>query len=173
MSKTDPNENLDADILQCKADILHSRKIVPLHKEKTHPEPTAKKDTTSKIELKTTKNSEKKTPSSQDGKRLTLEDIIPLSAETERKPLQNDIPSFDLAEEIMAEHRKIISTKRKSPGQKSDTQIEPKSQQIEPQPVSRPIISQLEPVLPIPDQIIAEIVARDIERLCWGNTADI
>jgi hypothetical protein len=174
VSKTDPNENLDADILQCKADILHSRNIIPLHKEKTISRPAAKKDTTSKIEPKTTENSEKKTPSSQDGKKLTLEDIIPLSAETGTKPVRNEVPRFDLAEEIMAEHRKVIATKRKSPGQKSDTQIEAGTQQvIEPQPVSRPVIPKPDTVLLIPDQIIAEIVARDIERLCWGNTADI
>lgn len=151
MSKIDPNENLDADILQCKADISRSQKIVPLRKEKTAPEPAAKASTLPKS-----------------GKRLSLEDIIPQSAETPANPLQNDIPRFDLAEEIMAEHRKTTSTKRKSPVSKPDSQIEPVRPPAEPPPVSRPV-SQPEPTLLIPDQIIAEIVARDIEKLCWDG----
>ena len=152
MSKIDPNENLDADILQCKADISRSQKVTPLHKEKTAPQPAAKASSPPKNE-----------------KRLSLEDIIPHSAETPAKPLQNEVPRFDLAEEIMAEYRKTTSTKRKSPGQRPDVQIEPTPPQTEPQPISRPS-PQPEPALLIPDQIIAEIVARDIERLCWNDT---
>jgi hypothetical protein len=159
VSKIDPNENLDADILQCKADISRSQKVTPLHKEKTAPQPAAKASSSPKNE-----------------KRLSLEDIIPHSAETPAKPLQNEVPRFDLAEEIMAEYRKTTSTKRKSPGQKPDAQIEPPPPQTEPQPISRPTpppvspAPQPEPALLIPDQIIAEIVARDIERLCWNDT---
>jgi hypothetical protein len=77
---------------------------------------------------------------------LRAKDIIPSAAE--RKNISADpnaagqhkseIPKFDLAEDIMAEHRKITSIKRKSPGQKDEmrylrTKAEPINYTVEPQ----------------------------------------
>ena len=75
-------------------------------------------------------------------------------------PEKMEIPKFDLAEEIMAEHRKVTAVKRKSPGQKTEPQVqksagEPARHTILPGQISS---GQM--------QIISEIVARDIEKLC-------
>ena len=70
------------------------------------------------------------------------------------------IPQFDLAEEIMAEHRKGTATTRKSPGQKSEAK-EPAIRIKEfKSPVKKPINQS-----PESDRIIADIVTRDIAKL--------
>jgi len=82
----------------------------------------------------------------------------------------SDIPKFDLADEIMAQQRKITGKKRKSPGAAasgrpktaepvSRQQVEPTSHTIE-QPGDVPFDQE---------QIIADIVARDIERMLQGE----
>lgn len=76
---------------------------------------------------------------------------------------RNGIPKFDLAEQIMAEQRKSVSVMRKGPARrisdpKQASRIEPISHAIE-----------LHGVLLGPEQVIAEIVARDIERFCAGS----
>ena len=73
---------------------------------------------------------------------------------------RNTIPKFDLAEQIMSEHRKNASVRRKGPARKvQPPKTEPKSELVAraagPHPVS---LGQ--------EQVIADIVARDIERLC-------
>jgi len=99
---------------------------------------------------------------------LRSEDIIPSfdknPAVQQSKQTKNktDVPKFDLAEEIMAEHRKIASVKRKSPNQIIEplrTTDELKSKETTKGPV----------IEPIAEQVIKEIVARDIERLCQGK----
>ncbi len=70
------------------------------------------------------------------------------------------IPQFDLAKEIMAEHRKSTAIKRKSPSQKSEAK-EPAIRIEEFMPTSKKQINQP----PEPDRIIADIVARDISKL--------
>ncbi len=75
-----------------------------------------------------------------------------------------DIPKFDLAEEIMAEQRKITTMKRKAPGQITELANEkPKDQANRIRPV-KPAAAISEQ-----DRMITEIVARDIEELCSGN----
>lgn len=73
------------------------------------------------------------------------------------------IPKFDLAEQIMAEQRRISATKRKGPGRKVNTQ--PQIRKAEPTTsfsVSSPILSEQQ-------LIIAEIVSRDIKKLFAGE----
>ncbi|MFC1603464.1 hypothetical protein ACFL5F_00410 [Planctomycetota bacterium] len=73
------------------------------------------------------------------------------------------IPKFDLAEQIMAEHRKITAIRRKGPAKKANPpkKLHP-AEFINRNDKPRSIVSE-------PGQIIAEIVARDIEKLCMGN----
>ena len=79
----------------------------------------------------------------------------------------NDIPKFDLAEQIMAEHRKNTAIRRKGPGKKAKTPKKPHpAESIARKVKPRPIVSE-------PGQIIAEIVARDIERLCRRGAVSI
>jgi hypothetical protein len=73
-----------------------------------------------------------------------------------------EIPTYDLAENILAPHRRSAAKRRKSPGQ---VQPEPQA------PVARVDVATqvLEPPSQDPLEIrrlVAEIVARDIERLC-------
>ena len=76
----------------------------------------------------------------------------------------NEIPKFDLAKQIMAEHRKITAVKRQGPAKNAKPSKRKHPAELITRNVKpRPIISE-------PQQIIAEIVARDIENLCIGNT---
>lgn len=121
MSETENNNDkqIDNDILQCKADVLRAR------------------------------------------------DIIPSSNKPSQGQLKNEIPTFDLAEHIMAEQRRSTSTKRKSPGRQSQTQDAPIKDAIIIEEKS-PIKNQhsFEFVAPQRNPIISDIVARDIKKLC-------
>ncbi len=76
----------------------------------------------------------------------------------------NDIPKFDLAKQIMAEHRKVTAVKRKGPAKKA----KPSKKKHPAELIARNVMPG--PIVSGPRQIIAEIVARDIENLCIGNT---
>ena len=79
----------------------------------------------------------------------------------------NDIPKFDLTEQIMVEQRKTASVKRKAP-QAIDRKPQKKNKSLE----DSPQISQNKPVSDIfslgldnpCEKIISEIVARDIKK---------
>ena len=76
---------------------------------------------------------------------------------------RNGIPKFDLAEQIMAEQRKNASVKRKGPAKR----VRPLEQPRKVEPISRAI--RLQPVSLGQEHVIAEIVARDIEKLCRSS----
>lgn len=254
VGKADNNEQIDADILQCKADILHARDIMPSHKKKTSQEQKPQKTVEnishstdaaqtstekekpaeqdiriSKLEknkqseagsepnLKETQAGEKTASLSQNDSKQPLKNIIhphiskktaSLPAkqinhpdtvkhpELKRKPPnqstplevhieqteagqneqpqsvtvhkeETEIPKFDLAEEIMAEQRKITSIRRKAPGQRSETQSQPLKTELADFTTEWSTAAQSDQ-----DRIIAEIVARDIERMCRRDTLD-
>ena len=73
---------------------------------------------------------------------------------------RNGIPKFDLAEQIMAKQRKNASVRRKGPAKR----VRVPKQRREVDLVGHAIGSQ--PVSLGQEQIIADIVARDIEMLC-------
>jgi hypothetical protein len=80
----------------------------------------------------------------------------------------SEIPKFDLAEQIMAEQRKITAIRRKAPGRKPKVHDK--------QPPIQSIGSTFE--LPVralteKDLVITEIVARDIEKLYRENSSNI
>ncbi len=76
---------------------------------------------------------------------------------------RNGIPKFDLAEQIMAEQRKNVSVRRKKPARGP----RPVRRKPEPELIGRTI--GLQPVSLGQDQIVADIVAKDIERLCRSS----
>ncbi|OHB76810.1 MAG: hypothetical protein A2Z25_03975 [Planctomycetes bacterium RBG_16_55_9] len=87
------------------------------------------------------------------------------------KPIE--IPKFDLAEQILAEQRKLASVKRKAPGKRANA---PTSRVGLASPIGRDtgMVGQAPPyeqslMCSEQEQIIAEIVARDIENLVKGN----
>jgi hypothetical protein len=92
----------------------------------------------------------------------------------EQTPAPPVIPTFDLAEHILAEHRRTAAQRRKAPGQMQAEPetvperaaanacvIEPPLPPLPPSPPSAPSQDLLEL-----HRVVAEIVARDIERLC-------
>ena len=139
MNEDDKNEELDGDILECKGDILRARDIMPPYNNEKMGEDTKKESEAGKL------NSAKPLEIKEIGQR------------------RSEIPRFDLAEEIMAEQRKITAIKRKRPVGKMETEgrgaVESFRYSLEPQRLT----STGE------RGIIAEIVARDIKRLCGEN----
>ncbi len=136
---TDSNEQIDEDILLCKADILRAR---------TKAERAA--------------SGQGDIPESQ-AKRI--ESGKDASAEPEGKEQKKaEIPRFNLAENIMAEHRRITAIRRKAPGEKTET----KYQHLKAKSIGY-TIKQQRPALSEQEKIITEIVARDIERLRRGD----
>jgi len=77
----------------------------------------------------------------------------------------NDIPKFDLAKQIMAEHRKITAVRRKGPAKNP----KPPKKQHPAELIARKVMRV--PIVSGPEQVIAEIVARDIENLCIRNNS--
>lgn len=75
----------------------------------------------------------------------------------------DDIPKYDLAENILAEQRRVAARRRRRtpslPQEELPAQPEPRS--------AEPILADLPSEdLPELQRVVAEIVARDIERLC-------
>jgi hypothetical protein len=94
---------------------------------------------------------------------LRGKDIIPGAGRTvgeDEVANQPDIPRFDLAEDIMAEQRRLTAVRRKGPSSIIDTTC-PSA----PERASK--IANREPSHL--DSIITDIVARDIERLYVGD----
>ena len=80
----------------------------------------------------------------------------------------SEIPKFDLAEQILAEQRKITAIRRKAPGKK------PKAPDRQPQAQSTDYaIKQPPSILSEQEQIVAEIVARDIEKLYRRDSSSL
>ena len=102
----------------------------------------------------------------------------------------SEIPKFDLAEQILAEQRKITAIRRKAPGKPqrlpsqdgaagkktesrpSDGRGEPPAQEGEAESIGY-TIQQPPLTLSEQGQIIAEIVARDIEKLRRGDISSL
>ena len=90
-----------------------------------------------------------------------MEAVVKANKKKKHHREQSEIPKFDLAEEIMAEHRKAASAKRRSPQQKPGMQSKPET--------VRYAVRHTETIPLEQKQIIREIVARDIEKLCGSN----
>jgi hypothetical protein len=71
------------------------------------------------------------------------------------------IPILDLDKQILAKQRKITSVRRKGPGAKAETSAKA-AQSVSGEISDVRVVSELAEQ----DQVIAEIVARDIRRLC-------
>ena len=105
---------------------------------------------------------------------LRARDIIPGSDNPigKDKAVNNtDIPQFDLAEDIMAEHRRRIASRRKGPGSPIPANIPPAPRPSAPVPSPKPqhsIFGFSNGCNTTADPVIADIVARDIERFCRG-----
>ncbi|MBN1362457.1 MAG: hypothetical protein JW993_17810 [Sedimentisphaerales bacterium] len=74
------------------------------------------------------------------------------------------VPEFDLGEKILAEQRRMTAKKRRAPGTPEGKQSSPVIESSVPSrtPLALPCAEDLVQL----QRIVAEIVARDIERLC-------
>lgn len=99
---------------------------------------------------------------------------------------ESDVPEFNLAEQIMAAQRKLVGNRRKGPG---STRFEIKEIEQQTQPTTANIQPPVEPVIPPPpkaapiriaameapmspqQKVIADIVARDINRFYQTRTS--
>lgn len=77
------------------------------------------------------------------------------------------IPTFDLGEKILAEQRRMTARKRKAPGGAhiDTSEVPPPSVAALPSPYA--VEAAAQDALQL-EQLVAEIVARDIDRLCSG-----
>ncbi len=167
------SEQIDADILRCKADILRARDIMPPYDKKS-------------CESGDSQHTDKNTNHSANPRKVR-EDAVPIPIEAAehkaaKPPMvttvnhksdvtnqhkKHEIPKFDLAEEIMAEQRRITAVKRRAPAKKIEAVSPPSTVGS----AGSTGLSQWPKPL-AQEQIIAEIVARDIEKLCRGDMLD-
>jgi len=87
---------------------------------------------------------------------------------------KSEIPQFDLAEEIMAEQRKISALNRKGPvrlpGLLAETkEMREMDESTKTEEAATDLAASLRAVKTGEDRMIAEIVGRDIERVLVGR----
>lgn len=106
-------------------------------------------------------------PADRSGAKVPSEVVA--SAEVPFPACGEDIPTLDLGEKILAEQRRVSARKRKGPGA-SAPEPEPESSECSEEPLlemAGPVQTAADDVVRL-QQIVAEIVARDIQRLCQG-----
>ena len=160
MSGPDRKEQIDADILQSRADVVRSRKKTPL------PEGEPQDSTQSQKTKEKADYSKDDEIKASEGPSSLLAAVVKANKTETARTSQADIPRFDLAEEIMAQQRKITAIKRKAPGAKTDVRAEKNNYE------RRSEAADYGAVQEIPaneDLIVADIVTRDIERLLRGD----
>jgi hypothetical protein len=104
---------------------------------------------------------------------LRAKDIIPgVARPAADEGVSNiDIPRFDLAEDIMAEQRRLTVVRRKGPGSPEPVNLTPSPCLPVAVRPSQSRHSFSEGFNDISDPLIADIVTRDIKRLCSGFRA--
>jgi hypothetical protein len=166
----DSNKQSGADSEQRNADVLRAKDIIPPLKAPAGPAPDtqqAGEKVPPPPAVPSQSQEQRAVPSSFD---LPQPGPKPVSNTPASPPkaeqAKSEVPRFDLAEKIMAEQRRITAVRRKGPGQE-ETQEQEKTE-----PVGG-IKKQVPPALSEEEQIIADIVARDIGRLCKGHISSV
>ncbi len=159
MSMDNSNEQFNTNTEPRKADVLRGRDIIPGSPKRDEGRlgtpPPYKNVTGQEPDSQQTGKNEPHPPAEQ---RTSLE----------TKQQTSEIPKFDLAEEIMAEQRRITAIRRKAPGEKDKDHRQEREAESAGYAIGQP-----SPALSEQKQIIAEIVARDIKRLCRGGTSSL
>ena len=108
-------------------------------------------------------------PADRSGAKVPSEVVA--SAEVPFPACGEDIPTLDLGQKILVEQRRVNSRRRKGPGTSApERELEPESSECPEEPLlemAGPVETASDDVARL-QQIVAEIVARDIERLCQG-----
>ena len=170
MNNVDMNEQSDSGAEQRKPDVLRAHDIIPPLKTPSSPAPVSqepiKKTPCSPAEVETSPEKQIRPISIPEAglEEIKKVDDVP-SEPVKAEERKSEIPRFDLAEDIMAEQRRITAVRRKGPGQKDEAE----GQEREAEPAGGAIGRRMR-VLSGQEQIIADIVARDIVRLCRGGT---
>ena len=151
---------------QSNADVLRASDIALPYNKGISQKQNSQKKQTGKTEAVSSQNqqkqpSEKKPSQSVRNKAKRAQELSVESANNVQQT--NEIPQFDLAEQILAEQRKIAAIRRKAPDKRPEI---PKQEQQ----VKSIGLTIKPPILLEQEQIIAQIVARDIEKLRRGDT---
>lgn len=156
VGKADRNERIDDDILQSRADVLRARDVMPPYKQEPKPEEVNEETTSpgSPTEI----SPQREETSHEDAKETPAK---PASTQQDK----GEIPRFDLAEKILAEQRKITTVRRKAPSERKEAE----GQRAGGGPIGR-AGGQPAGEKSYEEEIVAEIVARDIEKLCGGGS---
>lgn len=172
MNNADSNEQPSPDSKQDKPEVLRAKDIIPPLRTPTPAAPVTQQPVQKASPGAAVPGSgpEKRTiPTGpnlpQPGpKPATTTPLVPPAAEQAK----SDIPRFDLAEKIMAEQRRITAVRRKGPGQQDEAEGQERKTESSGDMKKSPT-----PVLSEEEQIIAEIVSRDIEGLCRDSISKV
>jgi len=156
---------MDADILKCKADILRARDVLPPYDKKPPAQKSPSKTDDSGAAEEATAEKGHSTQEAPGKTRIEpprgreKPSLQPAAAE----PSRGQIPRFDLADNIMAEQRRVAAARRRAPGDVTVERQSHKTAAFDSRPGRRESS-------PSPEgEIISAIVARDIEALCCGD----
>lgn len=165
MNNADNNQQSSADSEQSKADVLRAKDTIPPLKAPAGPTPASQKPPEEGPNPPAIPASSSEPRTAPISVNLPQPEPKPAASTPAVSPTQeqakSDIPRFDLAEKIMAEQRRITAVRRKGPGQQDETQGQERKTERAGD-IKEPAFLALSEQ----EQIIAEIVARDIERLC-------
>lgn len=170
MSKAKDNGQTEDDILRCKEDILRLRRTNSTGEETTS-ENAAPKQPTEESTVPSNRT-DKHEPVAKDTAQARTEQTsdkeqVAQPVNAPQKPAQ--IPRFDLAQQILAEQRRITAVRRKAPGKPTQTEQPSPVRTVTGKSTGEQSVAQ-----PEPPQIIRQIVATDIDRMLrsQGQTGD-
>lgn len=150
------NEKIDPDILKGRDDISRARRAKasdPSSKKANSDEPEVQPKTENQQE----KQLARKVPREPSPVMKAVVD-----ANRQKQPArdeQSEIPAFDVSKKILARQRMAATAKRTAPMNRSQTEHFKQTRRS-------PLTARIEYIRPPHNSLVADIVARDIDRLC-------
>jgi hypothetical protein len=141
-----------------RSDVLRAKDIVPPFDREESQQHDSKKSFGKNFSVSKSKRARDSNNPGQEDSQDLLSAEAANTKDTEGQK-SGEVPKFDLAEDIMAEQRKVTASKRKAPGQRNQAKVIGYA------------IEQLASAPKEHEKIIAEIVAGDIEKLRKGDTS--
>jgi hypothetical protein len=153
------NEKIDADILKGREDILRARRAAANGRQSNNEAPDAPPEKSS-----ADRDSKKKPPPNVPRELSPMmKAVVDASRRRRTEHEVSDVPVFDVAKKVLARQRQQTAAKRTAPP-KILTAKPAEQTQIQTR------IDQLEYNRPSYNSLVAEIVTRDIDRLCRGQS---
>ncbi len=155
----EPNEKIDADILKGREDILRARRTAANSRQSSNEASDAPPEKSS-----ADRDSKKKPPPNVPRELSPMMKAV-VDANRQRRTERgaSDVPVFDVAKKVLARQRQETAAKRTAPP-KIPTAKPAEQTQIQTR------IDQIEYNKPSYNSLVAEIVARDVDRLCRGQS---